>query len=806
MRSLILVWLALLSNASQAAPPHAGQLLREIDRLQVVGSVLYVAAHPDDENTRLLSWLVGERGLQATYLSMTRGGGGQNLIGSEQAELLGVLRTEELLAARRIDGAQQLFTRMRDFGYSKSTEETLERWGRASALTDVVRAIRQVRPDIVVTRFAPDWGGHGHHTASAELAAEAFAKAADPSFATPGLPPWQATRLLHNTSTWRRGPDFVVPDDWMQIDAGSYDALSGRSWGEVAAASRTMHKSQGFGSAPRVGPSLEYFTLTAGAPSRDPFGGIDTSWSRMPGTQRLQRHLARASTGFNPRAPHRALPHLARAHAELTALPEAAEPWRTLKLHELERVMLRCAGVWLTATADQAAVAPGTEASVSLTALARAPISWTLHDVSWNTGHLAGPGSLTTEKWSETASVPVGEHISRLHWLADVPSPTQYNIRSPTLHNTPATPATVKVTFELTIANTRLAVEVPVRFSRTDPVRGEVHRDLEVLPPITVTPKVAHLMLPRGQEEHIELTLRAFTGPASGTITFSVPEGFTVEPATLPVTFAEGEVEKTAELRVTADPKAAPGVLRATHEAASMLSYAHIPERTVLRPVDVNLVPLSLSRGNVARVGYLQGSGDRVAEGLRSVGYAVEEIDETAIRDSLDRFDAVVLGIRAYNTRPGLPALHDALMAYVERGGTLIVQYNTSRRWGPLASAIGPEALDVGRGRVTDETATPDFLEPEHPVMRHPNRITSADFDGWVQERGLYFVESWHESYTPIFAFSDPGEEPQSGALLVAEHGKGRFIYTSLSFFRQLPAGVPGAYRLFANLLALGET
>ncbi len=798
-----------------AAAPSAGELLARIERLQVVGTVLYVAAHPDDENTRLISWLSGERGLRTAYLSMTRGGGGQNLLGAEQAELLGVLRTGELLAARAIDGGEQRFTRARDFGYSKSAAEALAQWGHDEALDDVVRAIRELRPDVIVTRFAADGEGHGHHTASAQLAREAFVKAADPAYVTPGLAPWQAFRLLHNRSTWRMKEGEEIPEAWARVDVGTYDPRRGRSFGEIAADSRTMHKSQGFGSAPRVGPVLEYFTVTEGpALPADVFGGIQTSSDRLEGTGALKRALRAASRRFDPRAPHRVVGDLVRALQALQDVPDAG--WREAKGAEIRDLIVACAGLWLRARAEVPAVSPGSELEVVLEAVLRADAAVDLTQVTAEGVQVEGERLRVGLPWEQAATVALAADapLTQPHWLAKAPSPTRYAIAEPAWRTQPDTPPRLTATFSLRVEGEPIDVVVPVTFARTDPVRGEVAHEVEVLPPVTASLPSGTQLLTGRAPAMVALTLRAPAGPVEdGTLRLEVPAGYTVTPATVPLALDEAGAEQRVEVAVEASPEAAPGPLRAVVDvggrawswSAPVIDYPHVPRRTVLRPAAMQLVPVELSRGGVTRVGYLPGSGDALPDALRAVGYAVEEIDEARVRDGLAEFDAVVLGIRAYNTRPGLPALHDALMTYVADGGTLIVQYNTSRRWSTLPEAIGPAPLEVGRGRVTDETAAVRWLVPAHPVLTQPNALTPADFDGWVQERGLYFVEEWDEAYTPLLAMADPGEEPQQGALLVAAHGEGQFVYTSLSFFRQLPAGVPGAYRLFANLLAGGR-
>ncbi|MEN0067393.1 MAG: PIG-L family deacetylase [Myxococcota bacterium] len=795
----------------------AGGLLTEVDQLGVVGSVLYVAAHPDDENTRLIHWLGRERGLRTAYLSMTRGGGGQNLIGSERTERLSVLRTGELLAARAIDGGQQLFTRMRDFGYSKSPEETLALWGRDEALDDVIRAIRTFRPDIIVTRFSADGGGHGHHTASARLAAEAFERAADPTYEMPGLPPWQARRLLRNESTWRLKEDDPIPEAWMGVDVGTYDPRAGQSAGEVAARARSQHKSQGFGSAPRIGVIDEYFTLTAGEPvvDGDPFGGLDLSWSRFDQSKRVTALLEKIGKRFDLRAPETVLPLLARLHRELDALEDGH--WRQVKQRDVEQLMRHCAGIYLSARTSVMAAAPGDRISVVLRAAARREGSVELRGVegpsfaseipSWTAKLGKHPAEQTVELVLD-ADAP----ISQPHWLITSPTPTRYAVDDPEQRLIADRPP-VAVTMTLDIAGVRQAVDVTVVHAITDRVRGEVLRPFEVLPRLTTTFGARGVLVPRGGSVEVPVTLTAptlteGTDALTAAWTIEAPVGITVTPTPWPVTLTPEAPERVVHLRIMAsdDATAGPVTLRIAGEPAYQrhrIAYPHVPERTVLATAALRVTPVSLDRGAVTRVGYLPGSGDDVAEVLLSVGYNVEILDETQLTaKGLQGFDAVVFGVRAYNTRPGLIAHQSALLEYVAGGGTLIVQYNTSRRWTTLSDAIGPAALQVGRGRVTDEMALVTLEHPKHPMILGPNRLTEADFEGWVQERGLYFAESWDDAYVPLFSMADPGEDAQLGSTLVAAHGKGTFIYTGLSFFRQLPEGIPGAMRLFANLLA----
>jgi LmbE family N-acetylglucosaminyl deacetylase len=801
---MMVAWLA---GTAALAGRSAGELLRDVEHLQVVGSVLYVAAHPDDENTRLIAWLEGQRGVRTAYLSMTRGGGGQNLIGLEQDDLLGVVRTGELLAARRLDGAEQYFTRTRDFGYSKSSEETLALWGHDEALADVVRAIRTFRPDVIVTRFPTTGETHGHHLASAILAGEAFVKAADPAYVTPGLQPWAADRLLHNRSSWSIDPTTDT-SAWVQLDVGTYDPRIGQSYGEVAAASRTMHKSQGFGSEPELGPQIEYFVPTAGtalAAGDDLLEGLELTWARFEGTRKLAKTLQKAATRFDAQAPHEILPQLVQARAQLELVPDAH--WRELKRAEIDQVIADCVGLWLAARATQPAVAPGGELEVTLTALQRAPAEVSLRQVTLSSGVSAQGAALAENSpWTSDLSltVPQDTPYSRPHWLDSV--------EDEAVHIQADTPAALQATFELVVGGQPLTVVRPVEFAWTDPVQGERSHPVEVLPAVTATFSQRATMIPSGSPATSRLTLRATSGPAEGVLRLQAPDGLTVQPAEIPFALAEASAELGVEIVVQAAVGAAPGPLRASVEVGgrqsalqqTVVDHPHLPRRTVLAPAVQTLVPLELQRGQTARIGYVAGSGDSVADGLRAVGYAVEELSEQDLAaGQLSRFDAIVMGIRAYNTHPRLLALHGPLMAYVADGGRLLVQYNTNNRFDPLQGEIGPWPFQISRARVTDETAEMLPTDPAHPALLSPNKLGPQDFAGWVQERGLYFADAWDPSYEPLFSAHDPGEEPLLGSTLLARHGEGVFVYTGLSFFRQLPAGVPGAYRLLANLLAV---
>ena len=769
-----------LSPSLVPAQPDAAHLQRFLERLAPGASVLYVAAHPDDENTRLIAWLTQVKKLRVGYLSITRGDGGQNLIGKEQGPALGLLRTQELLAARRLDGAEQFFTRARDFGFSKSPAEALRFWGHDRVLEDVVQVYRTFRPDVVLTRFSPVPGEtHGHHTASAQLAVEAFARAADPAFA-PGLPPWQARRVAWNA--------FLDEHDdrskFVQLEVNAYDPLLGLSMGELAGDSRTMHKSQGFGAPRSVAPAVEFFQLLAGEPM--PASPLDGLAATPPPLVQLR-----------PEAPQEALPALLARYA--------AAPGE-----ELAQAIVWCAGLSLQAIADDPAVSPGLRLPVTVTATQRTSAPLELVSISLNGLLLPGPGAIAPGKpWTQKAALGEAQLPPPLAsdpaWLRQPPEEGWYPVEpfGDRIRPEPAPP--LWADFTLRAGAQTLVLRRPIVYRWVDPVLGERTRAVDLAPPATIDAAAGTLLFPDAAPRTLQVTVRASAGPVEGTALVEPPEGFAVEPAARP--FKLGAVGAEAELSFQVRPAAGAraGQLRLVvrigdavyDRGLRRLEYAHVPWQAWHPEARVRLARFDLRRGG-ARIGYVDGAGDEVPKVLAQLGYQVTPLDEAALRErDLSGFDAIVLGVRAFNTRPWLSALKPRLFAYVERGGVLVTQYNTLSR---PPEAVGPYPLTLSHLRVTDETAA--VTAADDPVLRAPNRIGPADFEGWVQERGLYFAEKWDDRYAAPLSMHDPGEPPLRGSLLIARHGKGRFVYTGLAFFRQLPQGVPGAIRLFANLLA----
>jgi len=817
--SRLLATVILLSTTALAAPlrpsqPPGARLERLLDRLLVVGNVLYVAAHPDDENTRLLAYLSNSMLLRAGYLSVTRGDGGQNLIGPELGPGLGLIRTQELLAARSVDGAEQLFTRARDFGYSKNPDEALAIWGHDAVLADVVLAIRRFRPDVIMSRFPTEgFDTHGHHTASARLTVEAFGRAADPDYMPDAehrrLGPWKATRVVWNQSAgWGATEQELAP--FPQIDAGGYDPWLGLSYGELAADSRSNHRSQGFGAARRRGPLKEFFRPLGGEPMKgSPFDGLVLDWSRVHGTAQLVAELRRARDAFRAASPEAALPGLLAARLELLRLPE--NPWKAQKLAELDEAIVASVGLYAEAVAEKPSTTPGASLPVTVTALLRRPASVKLEKVKVAGVEFKAGRALESGKpleLKELLRVPADARLTSPSWLELPATDGLYPVRDPALAGIPEEPAPLEAELFFSFGDQSIPVRRSLAYKWVDPVMGERYRRVEVLPVVTVDVHGALLLFPDNDPRDLAVTVRSVPG-ALGSVALEVPVGFTVSPAQAPFKLAAGG-ESTLSFRVTPPRTASTGVLRAVATVAGQrfdrglqrVDHPHIPIQTWLPPAEVTLTRVDVLHAR-HRIGYVPGPGDDAPGALRQAGYDVTALTPGDLAEKpLGQFDAIVFGVRAFNVEPRLVALHDRLMSYVEAGGTVILQYVTSNWISTAPPDLGPYPFTIGRGRVTDERA--QVVATDHPVLDRPNRIGPEDWAGWVQERGLYFAESWDPRYAAPLSMHDPGEKPMQGALLVGRYGKGTFVYTGLSFFRQFPAGVPGAFRLFANLVDHG--
>lgn len=833
---LALLLVAPLTNPCAAQRPAAqldsAAILHRIEKLGVVGSVLYLGAHPDDENTRLLTYLSNGRKVRTAYLSLTRGDGGQNLIGTELGDALGVLRTQELLEARRIDGGEQFFTRAVDFGFSKSPDESFAKWGRQEILGDVVRVLREFRPDVIVTRFATDGsGGHGHHTASALLAQEAFDLAADPR-AFPeqlaqGLEPWQTRRLFFNASTWWSAdlPEKVKQDParWVALDVGGFDALLGASYTELAGRSRSQHKSQGFGAAETRGALTEYLRLEKGAPLAQPelFDGIDTTWSRVAGAERalaLQRELV---ASYELRAPEKSVPLLAQfaraldEAARMALAADAERAWLRVQAQAARELALQACGIVVEATANVPSVAAGDSVKVSLSILQRRPgpkvelvgFGSTSDAAASNPQELVPNTALVKEL---VRDIPATQAIDEPYWLAQ-PHDALYRVNGDRRGIEPASASALVLACTLRFeGGFDVRVERPLMHKWVDRVAGERTRAV-VVTPVASLELDDRVALARGSQVRISAGLVALRDGLAGALRVRAPEGWTVEELPAPIDGLKRGERREFEIALRRGANAAggsvhlsfEGPLGASDRTRHVVDHPHVLPQTWYSPADVSLVPLDVEV-SVRTVGYIEGAGDDVPAALRRLGITLERIDPArASAADLARCDAIVTGIRAYNTVRALARLQPLLMDYVAAGGTLLVQYNTNGDDLVIdAKKLGPYPFVLTRERVTLEDAPPTFLAPAHALLTTPNVLGAADFAGWVQERGLYFTGELDARYTPLVAWNDPGEKPLNGGWITCEFGAGRYTYIGLSLFRQWPAGVPGAYRLLANLLA----
>lgn len=812
---LSLLWLLSISplfiKAQASVQLNAAEIKQGLASLHITGSVLYIAAHPDDENTRLLTYLAKEKKVRTGYLSLTRGDGGQNLIGTEQAELLGVIRTQELLAARRTDGAEQFFTRANDFGFSKNAAESFAIWNKEKILSDVVWVIRNFRPDVIITRFPEDArAGHGHHAASGILAREAFFAAADAKRFPEQLryvQPWQAKRLLWNTFNF--GGLNTTSADQLKIEVGGYNPLLGKSYGEVAAESRSNHRSQGFGAARQRGTAMEYFSPVAGTPAKNElFDGIPMSSADSEDKAALQPLLDDLNKNYDPEHPYNSIAQLLKLKAAVKNKP--------FKHQLLDELILACAGLWLETSVPSPAYALHDQMEVMVNAISRVPADFPMK-ISLKV--VQNPKQEWTKEMDEVlkpnqmlsftqkiATDAIG--LTQPYWLEKKHPLGSYVVDSLSYLGFPEAPAPHSSTFRIYFDTAFVAVLRPIVFKMTDPVRGELYQPLVIAPPVTATMAEKAFVFTNNTPKKIAVLLHSFKDNASGTLRPAVPAGWTVSPASVDFSIAKKGEEQEMSFTVTPAGKVSSGDISFTVHVAGksyqhglrVIDYGHIPVQTLFPFAEAKAVRADLKFAG-RKIGYIAGAGDLIPESLQQIGYEVIRLTEKEVINSdLSAYDALITGVRLYNINEQAALIQPKLMNYVKNGGVVLLQYHTNS---PLKiTDLGPYPFKLSRERVTEEDAPVVFLNPQHPVLNYPNKITPKDFDGWIQERGLYFATAIDPRYATILQMNDTGEKSSDGALLVADYGKGRFVYTSLSFFRELPAGVVGAYRLFVNLIS----
>lgn len=800
---------------SQFAGSTSAEIFHQMQSLPVCGSVLYVAAHPDDENTRLISYLTKELHLRTAYLSLTRGDGGQNLIGNEQAEALGLIRTHELLQARKVDGGEQYFSRAFDFGFSKNPDETFKFWDKEKVLADAVWVIRQFQPDVIICRFpSTGEGGHGHHTASAIIAEEAFKAAADANRFPEQLQfvsTWQAKRLLWNTFNF--GGRNTTSNDQFQIDVGGFNSLLGKSYGEIAAESRSCHSSQAFGTAKNRNSQTEFFkTILGEAPKHSLTDGIDVSFNRF-GSAQLQSLANELVAKFDFTNPATSLPNLIQLYDAIENDKTISDTWRKYKLNQIKSLVLLCSGVFMEAVCSRQFAALNDTLKISLNVVNRTGV-----EVIWKNFFSSGSNLMVdsilpvcqTVISSRVLLVNQNVDVSQPYWLKHSRTEGMFTVNEPQLTGKAINDPAFSIEVRLNIRGMDFDFSLPVLFKKVEPSKGEVYQPLYITPPATVN--FSHeVYIASTTKKEVNLKLRAFAKNVSGDVELLLPDSWISDKKQQHFSFTnEGEEvvlsfelrSKTPVLKDSVLPLKARLRINGVSYSNSFaeINYQHIPYLILLNECKANLAAVNV-KNTATKVGYISGAGDKIPVILNQLNVQVTELHAADLfKVNLSKFDAIVFGVRAFNTDERLKNVHALLMNYVQAGGTLLVQYNTNQNL--VTTEIGPYPFKISRERVTDENSAVVLLNPKDSLLNFPNKITEKDFRGWIQERGLYFPDEVDVRYKKLLSMHDEGEKPLETSIIYCRFGKGKFVYTGLSFFRELPAGVPGAFRLFANLIS----
>lgn len=811
-------------NAQQPQKPNSVEIYNQILKLNFLGSVLYVAAHPDDENTRLISYLSNETKARTAYLSLTRGDGGQNLIGPQLRELLGVIRTQELIEARKIDGGEQFFSRANDFGFSKNAEETLDIWDKEKVLADIIWTIRKFQPDVIINRFNHRTSGdtHGHHSASAMLSFESFDKAIDSKIFPEQLKlvqPWQPQRQFFNTSWWFYGSqekfDAADKTNLISFQTGVYYTSIGKSNQEIAALSRSRHQSQGFGSTGSRGVETEYLELINGKPFLDKisiFEGIDTSWNRVKGGKSIGELLTKIISDYDFKNPSASIPDLAKVYSMIQSLDE--NHWKQIKSEELRKIIASSAGLYLEAVAINQEATPGSLVKLKIEAINRSAIEMQLVSLTTLPEQKTTNQNLTlnnniSQKTSLDLLLPATIEYTQPYWLKDKGTEGIYAVSDQKNIGIPDIIREVKVVFTIQISGIEIPFERTVVYKYTDDVKGEMYNYLDVVPEVTTSILDKVSLFRDTKKKYVAVKIKAGKDQVKGNLQLELPANWIVMPMSIPFNLDKKGMEQTVYFEVTPPNATDEAVAKSIaiidnkryDKEQIIIDFSHITKQQVLKPAEAKFIRMDL-KTKEEKIAYIMGAGDEVPSSLSQMGYKVTLLYPDEISpERLANFDVVMTGVRAYNTLQALVNKQDILFDFIKGGKTMLVQYNTSSDL--VTDNIAPFPLKLSRDRVTEEKAEVRFLAPNHPVLNSPNKISTKDFEGWKQEQGLYYPSEFDKAFTPILSSNDKGESAKNGALLIAPYGKGHYIYTGLSFFRELPEGVVGAYRLLANMISL---
>jgi LmbE family N-acetylglucosaminyl deacetylase len=813
-----------ITIAQQPQKLNSVEIYNQIQKLNFLGSVLYIAAHPDDENTRLISYLSNEKKARTGYLSLTRGDGGQNLIGPQLRELLGVIRTQELIEARKIDGGEQFFSRANDFGYSKNPEETLEIWDKQKVLSDIVWAIRKFQPDVIINRFDHRSSGttHGHHTASAMLSAESFNLANNQTVFPEQLKlvePWQPKRQFFNTSWWFYGSkekfDAADKSNLIEIQTGVYYPAIGKSNQEIAALSRSRHQSQGFGSTGSRGEETEYLEFINGEALQNKssiFEGIDTSWNRVKGGKPIGELLTKIASEFDFNNPSASIPNLAKAYTMMQSLED--KHWATIKSSSIKEIIAACSGLYLEAVAQNQEATPESIVKLKLEAINRSTIPMQLVSVTTlpeqkNTPQNKVLNTNILKSVNLDLQVPSTLEYTQPYWLKENGTVGMYTVAEQKNIGIPDIIREVKIVFNILINGIEIPFERTVVYKYNDDVKGEMYNYLDIVPEVTTSILDKVSLFKNGKNKEIAVKIKSGKDAVKGDLILELPNNWMVSPKSIPFNLEKKGTEQIVYFQVTPPNQIDEAVAKSIavvdnkryDKEQISIDYNHITKQQVLKSAEAKFIKIDL-KTNEERIGYIMGAGDEVPKSLSQMGYKVTLLKPEEITPGkLANLDVVMTGVRAYNTVQELANKQSILFDFVKEGKTMLVQYNTPD---DIVSAnIAPYPMKISRDRVTEENAAVRFLAPNHPALNTPNKITSKDFEGWKQEQGLYYPNEFDKTFTPILSSNDKGETPKNGALLIAPYGKGYYIYTGLSFFRELPEGVSGAFRLLSNMISL---
>lgn len=813
----LLVLASLPAYSQQYRASNSSEIIGQLNQLKTLGTVMYIAAHPDDENTRLISYLVHERNVRTIYLSLTRGDGGQNIIGSEQGVSLGLIRTLEMNEARKMDGAEQLYTSAIDFGFTKNPEEVFTLWNKQQLIDEVKFAIQATQPNVLIMRFPTTGeGGHGQHTASAIIAVEAYEQLK--TEAKTNKKTWIPERLLFNAFNF--GERSTQKEDQLKIDINQYNPLLGKSYGELAGQSRSMHKSQGAGTPQSFGVYQEYFQHIDGNEAKvDMFDNIDLTWKSV-GAPNIAYSIDTIINSFNPQAPDQSIAALIKLKKSIKALKPFEKQEYQLAL--LDEIILSCAGITAEYLTTQPSYTKGEKIKGTMSIATRAKNvalggdinnSSLITEVDNKKNNLKFPLK-KDQLFQQDITLQANFEYDNPYWLNGKSNNYHFDT---TFNQSLGMPInrTKSLNYTLYIQDEPFTLQIPIAYKRLDPLRGDVINEIRIEPEISVAPVNGLLFVDESKTTNTLLQIKTNKSVNNVTIWGTEIKGISSKSYVriLNIPYLRAHLDTIIDVKL---PKELLNGININYNITiseskdtfditqKVITYDHLPETQYLVSATQKLVEKNWTN-KATNIGYIQGADDMVDDVLKALNINVTNLNWNDFQNAaaIQKLDAIVVGIRAYNVNNEIAAIQPLLMQYVKNGGTLIVQYNTDKNL--KIKDLGPYPFQLSRKRITEENAEVRITKPEHKLLQNPNKITVSDFQDWVQERGIYYPTNWDSRYETLISSNDNNEVELEGNILYTPYGKGHFIYTPLVFFRQLPDGNTGAIKLFLNLLSVGK-